>query len=581
MRRELSNFFRFQKKIWIPLLILTVAIQAWTFLAAYTQQIVMLASALLLQVLQVCAWIFLFFGILAGRVRIKKYQPGDLDYEWDDYRGNPLVIERVKAWVTYLQGEPGFEEMGGEHEPGVLMEGPPGCGKTYLAKVLASIAGVPLWSVDCQSLLGTFVGIGPLKVSGMFKGIRNEAIKSGRGAILFLDEIDSIGGRRGGVVTQYKPFTYGWFLQMMPGMGGMGGQILNVILSELDGLTEKITFTYRIRKRLAKWLGYSESHWFYPKFERPRVMVICSTNRPDILDPALTRRGRIGYHIKIDLPTVEGLKDVAAYYLDHHKHPSGVCGVVHSGLLTPDAIAKSAAGRTPADIKYILNSAIQTAHREGRKEVTLEDWMDALAEGVLGSRNPLPLDDEQRKLLATHEAGHAIVMLAVAEGRLEPMFLTTERYGRALGHMYPIEVFTWYLGWTQRMLEAAICISLAGAAAEEVIANERHNSVGGDLPNTWRLLDVMAFNGMLGKLPVGRTVITDAKQSVFADETDMNTRKQHAMDVLYSRTKNIIEENREVFDLIVPVLVKQKTLTGPEVMELIGKEVKPYVVGTD
>jgi len=161
------------------------------------------------------------------------------------------------------------------------------------------------------------------------------------------------------------------------------------------------------------------------------------------------------------------------------------------------------------------------------------------------------------------------------------MFLTTERYGRALGHMYPIEVFTWYLGWTQRMLEAAVCISLAGAAAEEVIANERHNSVGGDLPNTWRLLDVMAFNGMLGKLPVGRTVITDAKQSVFADETDMNTRKQHAMDVLYSRTKNIIEENREVFDLIVPVLVKQKTLTGPEVMELIGKEVKPYVVGTD
>ena len=199
MWHSLKMFIRFNKKVWIPLLILFIIIQFGTYLAAYTQQIVMIVSAMVLQIVQVVLWIGLMFGILAGRVRIKKYQPGDLDYVWEDYRGAPLVVERVKSWTTYLQGEPGFEELGGEHEPGVLLEGAPGVGKTYLAKVLASVAGVPLWAVDCQSLLGTFVGIGPLKVSGLFKGIRNEAIKSGKGAILFLDEIDSIGRRRGGM----------------------------------------------------------------------------------------------------------------------------------------------------------------------------------------------------------------------------------------------------------------------------------------------------------------------------------------------------------------------------------------------
>ena len=576
MRRALSNFLRFNKKIWVPLLIIFIAIQSYTYWAVYSQNVIMIASAIVMQVAQVLVYFTFFFYYLAGRIRVKKYKPGDLDYDWNDYRGAPLVVERVQAWVKYLQGAPGFEEMGGEHEPGVLMEGAPGVGKTYLAKVLASVAGVPLWSVDCQSLLGTFIGIGPLKVSGLFKGIRNEAIKSGKGAILFLDEIDAIGQRRGGMTpTKYAPLTYGW-LGTYP-MLGMGGQILNVILSELDGLTEKITLAYRLRKKLAKWMEYPDDHWFYPKLERPRVMVICSTNRPDMLDPALTRRGRIGYHIKIDKPTVEGLKDVAQYYLDEHKHPSGIRGVRHSGLLDADAISKSAAGRTPADVKFILNSAVQTAHREERNEVMLEDWMDALAEGVLGSRNPLPLDDEQRELLATHEAGHAIVMLAVAEGRLEPMFLTTERYGRALGHMYPIEVFTWYLGATQPMLEAAICISLGGAAAEDVIARQKHNSLGGDLPSVWRLLEIMDFNAMLGKFPIGMPHM-EYGQVTFKpmEEEDKAKRKRYALERLYERTKQIVSDNREVFDILVPILVEKKTLVGPDVMALIGDKVKAW-----
>lgn len=572
----MMKWLRFNKKIWIPLVVILVAFLLGEFLVPLLPTIAQLGFAFVFQMVQVVSWIFLFFYIMAGRVRIKKFYPGDLDYCWDDYRGNQDLVEKMKAWVSYLQGDEAFEALGGEHEPGVLLEGPPGCGKTYLAKVLASESGVPLWSVDCQSLLGTFVGIGPLKVSGMFKGIRNEAIKSGKGAILFLDEIDSIGQARGGVETGRinKP------LPMMGGMGGMGmgGQILNTILSELDGLVERVTLTHRIRKRICKTLQYDKSHWLYPKFERPRVMVICSTNRPDILDPALTRRGRIGTHIQVNLPTVEGLKDIAEYYLKGHTHPSGIQGVKHSSLLTADAIAKSAAGRSPADVKFILNSAVQTAAQRGEGEVTLELWMDALAEGTMGTKNPLPLSNAEKELLATHEAGHTIVMMALAKGRLEPMFLTIERYGKALGHLYPVEVFKWYLGATQEMLEVAVCISLAGAASEEVIAGERHNSLGGDMPHVWSLLDVMYFNGMLSDIPpVGemkQVGMGSAKLPIGGEEP-----KKEKMEELWNRTLNIVRANKEAFEAIVPVLVDRKTMVGPEVLELLeGKIVTPQLI---
>jgi cell division protease FtsH len=565
-----SKFFRFYKRIWIPLLVIILAATLWAIIEPMLPAIAQLAFAFLFQLIQIVTWIFLFFGILAGRVRIHKYKPGDLDLTWDDYRGNPEVIKRVKAWVGYLKGDPRFDEMGGEHEPGVLLKGKPGTGKTWLAKVLASMAGVPLWSVSCQSLLGTFMGIGPLKVKGLFNGVRNEAIKSGKGAILFLDEFDSIGGTRGGLQMppmKYHPWQTGyWIGKQMPFMGGMGSQILNVILEELDGMTEKVTWGFRLRKALAQWMGFGPESKFYPRFDRPRVMVICSTNRPDVLDPALTRRGRIGTDLLVDIPSVQGLEDIAEYYLDEHRHPSGMLGVVHDETLTAEVIAQTAAGRTPADVKWFLNTAVDKAVLAGKDKVYIHDWMEALAEGVMGTKNPLPLSEEERVLLATHEAGHAIVLLAVAKDRLKPMFLTTERYGGALGHMYPVETLTWYLGATQEMLEGAGCMLLAGAVAEEVIAGIRHNSMGGDMPGVWRIMRVMAWNGMLGRLPLE------------PEDKRLLKPMREKMNELWERTKTIVEQNRDVFDSLVPALVEKRTLAGPEVMELIGEKVKKWEV---
>jgi cell division protease FtsH len=563
--RQARLFLRFQKKIWIPLLIVALLYLLRAIIKPYLPAIYQLGFAAFFQIVQVVIWIYIFFGLMGSRIRVNKYRAGDLDLTWDDYRGNPPIVSRVQAFVEYLGGSVDYDAMGGEHEPGVLLEGAPGVGKTWLAKVLASVAGVPLWAVDCQSLLGTFVGIGPLKVTGLFRGIRNEAIKSGKGAILFLDEIDSIGGARGGMMPGRfdLPLTYGWF-QQMPYMGGMGGQILNTILGELDGMNERVSWFYRLRRWIAQRLDYKEGEWFYPNREFPRVMVFCSTNRPDILDPALTRRGRIGWHLKVDKPTVEGLLDVAYYYLNEHKHPTGVKGISYEEEVTPEVIAKTAAGQTPADIKYVLNSAVQLAHRDGRSAISVGDWMGALAEGTMGSKNPLPLSEEERQLLATHEAGHAIVLLAVARGRLEPMFITTERYGRALGHMYPVETLTWYLGATEEMMEAAICMFFAGAASEEVVAGMRHNSMGGDIPPIWSLLRQMAFNGMLGAFPMG------------PDDKRPDKLMKARMEALWERTKQIVNQNRAAFDVLVPALVSQKTMEGGQVMDLIHDLVVPW-----
>lgn len=590
-------FLRFNKRIWIPAAVLTVFWLFWPIIAPIFPVILQMGTMVLTQALMIVVWIGLFFGLMASRVRINKYKPGDLDYTWDDYRGNPRLVKRFQGFLSYLEGQDDYDELGGEFEPGILLEGPAGVGKTMLAKVLASEAGIPIWSVDAQSLLGTFMGIGPLRVSMMFRSIRNEAIKNGRGAILFMDEIDSIGGRRAGMPPMHWESWNSIPSSLSPGqkqlryvdklvelgeivpaegeqikqgmMGGMGmsggGQILNTILSELDGLTERRTWTWRLRKRLAGFMGYGPDGWLYPKIEVPRVMFIAASNRPDMLDPALTRRGRIGYRIKVDLPSADGLEDIADYYLNGYRHrTTGVLGIRNSADLTAEVIAKSALGRTPADIRFMINSAVQLAHLSNRDEVTVEDWMEAFAEGTLGSKNPLPLSDDERRLLAIHESGHAIVTMAVAQGRIDPVFLTIERYGAAFGHMYPVEVVPRYLGDTEAMIQAGICIFLAGAASEEVIAGHRQNSLGGDIPAVWGRLNILALSGMLGELPIERR---DAK---------LDDAKRLMLKELMKITKRIVEQNRESFSILVPELVARRYLKKDDILALVGDRIVPY-----
>jgi cell division protease FtsH len=409
----------------------------------------------------------------------------------------------------------------------------------------------------------TFIGIGPMKVSRIFNNCRNLAREYGS-CILFIDEIDAIGGARSGMDPRgfhrnlgfrlmefYRVNVFGGAAMdpaaQYPMMGGMGGAILNTILSEIDGFQEKRTRIWRIRNKIAKWLGLPRPVW-----EVPKVMVIGSTNRPDILDQALVRSGRLGRKLLVDLPTIEGLEDIAEYYLAFVKHDE---------YLTPERVALMMAGKTPSDVRQVLRKgAVQLATIQSADKVYYKHFQRALAEATMGDKQPLPLSEKERECLAYHEAGHALVLMAVAGDRMKPAFLTTERYGRALGHMYPVEAVQWQIGRTQSMIEAAICIFMAGMAAEEVFLEERHNSAGGDMPAIHGLLKQMSWTGMLGEW-----------HFAVEEKREKELMKEKA-DYLYEQTKDILRQNSEAHASLVTALMEKKELTEAEIIAAVGDE---------
>ena len=229
-------------------------------------------------------YFFIMFFYLAGRVKKELYLPGDLPYSWDDYRGAPELVKRMKTYLELLKGYGVYEAAGGRPPSGILLEGPPGTGKSYLAKVMAAECGVPFMSVDCSTLQGTFVGISPLKVSGIFRKCRGLA-KAYGACILFLDEIDAVARRR----SSGADAAVGM-------LGGMwGSQVLTTLLIELDGLREARGLRWRWRRRVWRLFGKQ------PVWRRPRLLVIGSTNIAEVLDPALKRPGRLGEIVRIDL----------------------------------------------------------------------------------------------------------------------------------------------------------------------------------------------------------------------------------------------------------------------------------------
>ncbi|MFQ5946039.1 MAG: AAA family ATPase, partial [Anaerolineae bacterium] len=570
LRKSMSNFFKYRKRYWVPLfiglffvLVNLVAFQYAQLIFGFAFQGFYLIGFMAIQVI---AWIGIFFYVLAGRVKITTVMPGDLNLTWDDYRGQPELVKRSKAWVDYLKGVDTFEDMGGEFVGGILFEGAPGTGKTYLAKVIAAEAGIPFVSVEANSLLGTFMGIGPLKVGQLFRKVRNLADEYG-GGILFIDEIDAIGGSRGAVQQpQGVGGTEPWLgrqRELEPGMrtprgvdsvmpvGGMmnmaGGGILNTLLIELDGFHERRSRIWRLRKRIQVWFGFAEPDW-----TRPRVMVIGSTNRADILDPALVRPGRLGKRIHVDLPSPEGLEDIASYYL---------AKINHDETLTADSVARDSIQQTPNTVKFAINDAVILAHGEGAKEVSYRHWRTAVSEMIMGPKQPLPLKDDDKWALAVHEAGHAALTLLLMEGEESVELATIDRYGgTTLGHVLHVPVDIRYVTSAEKLAKS-ITVSMAGIAAEEVFLGHRNASAGGDLPAVQRVLFHMAAHGMF---------------SVWPDESDNNAdlRKEirQYRSRAYGRAKQLLQQNSDRVLRLAEALRDKRELIGKEVLEIWNRD---------
>ncbi len=349
-----------------------------------------------------------------GRARTYTIWPGTTSegVSFKDYRGQPELLEQAKQIVTLLRGVRVFEEAGGEPLNGLLLEGPPGTGKTWLAKAISTEAGVPFFYLDASSLQSMFFGIAPLKVGNLYRKARSAAKDYGA-AIIFLDEIDAVGSR-GGVATAGGRGMEG--SSRLPIFFAPGGQtgLLSTLLVEMDGFSAEHGFWAKRRT------------WFYktilrrtPPKPQKRLLTIGATNRIAALDPALLRAGRFDKKIRVDAPDLEGRRDIFDYYLSKVAHDDTVDSLV---------LAAETPNYTPADIKHLLNEALRYALFDGRDRITMSDIRIAQPEHEKGLRQRhknMTVEDKYR--LAAHQVGHAIaVRIYLPEHRIARMTIVSQ-----------------------------------------------------------------------------------------------------------------------------------------------------------
>ena len=351
------------------------------------------------------------FGALfyiLGRGRTYWLKPGETGVYFSDYRGNDQILEVARRTVTLLRGVREFKRMGGETVRGLLLEGPPGTGKSYLAQAMASEAGLPFGYLSAPSLQAMFIGIAPMKVRMLYSKARKMSRRHG-GCIIFIDEIDAIG------MARANQTGGGMGMGMMGGMfGGGGAGLLNELLMQMD----PPNFDNGLFARMLRALGLKKGRAIPPP-----VLTVGATNLASVLDQALLRPGRFDRKVHVDKPDFEGRKDIIEYYLAKVRHEE----------MPIDRMGNDTIEYTPVEIKYVINEAVIHAHFDGRDAIAYADFSRARENHEWGLREPIRgLTQEDRRRLAYHEAGHAVAQVKLKQWeRLTKV--TIIRHGSALG----------------------------------------------------------------------------------------------------------------------------------------------------
>ena len=459
----------------------------------------------------------------AGKSNAKVYVQSTHGIRFADVAGEDEAKENLQEIVNYLHDPKQYEEIGASMPKGILLEGPPGTGKTMLAKAVAGESNVPFFSISGSEFVEMFVGMGASKVRDLFKQAKEKAP-----CIVFIDEIDAIGQKRNS--------------------GQFGGndereQTLNQLLTEMDG------------------------------FEgNTGVIILAATNRPDSLDPALTRPGRFDRRVPVELPDLKGREEILKVHAKKVKIAPGV---------DFNTVARMASGASGAELANIVNEAALRAVRAGRKSVTQADLEESIEVVIAGyqKKNSI-LTDHEKCIVAYHEIGHALVAAKQSNSAPVQKITIIPRTSGALGYTMQVDEGNHYL-MNKAELENKIATLTGGRAAEEVAFNSITTGASNDIEQATKLaramltrygmsdeFDMVSLETVNNQYLGGDTSLACSAQT----QREIDQKVVELVKTQHEKAIRILTENRAKLDELAQYLYQKETITGEEFMDILNRD---------
>jgi ATP-dependent Zn protease len=504
-----------------------------------------------------------------GRSPHTIYLPEQIDIGFDDVKGIGGIVGEVRHTLSVFLNHARFRnEMGGMPRRGVLFEGPPGTGKTHIAKAMAKEAGVPFLFVSSTAFQSMWYGATARKIRSFFRDLRKVARREG-GAIGFIEEIDAIGMRRGGMAAATPEGSGRATMIARNAMHSGTGGVVNELLVQMQSFDEP-TRSEKIYNGFARFVNRYLPSTHQIKTKKPafaNVLLIGATNRADALDPALLRPGRFDRILSFGLPSRADRRDLIDYFLARRSHEPNL-----DQDDVRESVAATTIGYTPAALERLFDEALLVAMRNDRVQLSADDVRRAQMEVEIGLPQPVEYASEERLRIASHEAGHATVAYLAGKGRrLEVLSIVKRRDSLGLlAHRDAEERFT----RTESELRALLKIAMGGMVAEEMFFGESSTGPAGDLAAATQLaVDMVGSFGLGGSLISFRSLDAglvggNMVAKVLADPLARRVVHQMLNDAKHEVVR-LLSDHRYLVDALRHALVEREELIGHEIIEIL------------